>query len=88
MSQELAHFARVEMVDETPDPRLSKTSEALHKVEPLSNGVVWVIINALFGRSLAEHVAQKGGVSGFLVGHEFNERQIFGIETGFEEFSF
>lgn len=70
------------MVDKTPDTGLSEPSQTLHKVEPLANGVVWVVVNALLGCSLAEHVGQKGGVSAFLVGHELNERHVLRIETG------
>ena len=76
------------MVDETPDTGLSEPSQALHKVQPLPNSSVWVVVDAFLGCSLAEHVGQKGGVPAFLVGHEFNERHVFGIETGFEEFGF
>ena len=75
------------MVDEAPGTGLSKTSDALHKVEPLTDGLVWVIVDTLFGCSLAEHVGQEGGMTGFLVGHEFDERQVFGGQTGLEEFS-
>ena len=74
------------MVDEPPNTRLSEASDALHKVEPLTNGIVWVVVDALPGCGLAEHVGKKGGMPGFLVGHELDERQVFGSETGLEEF--
>lgn len=88
LSQQLANLTRVEMVDETPDPGLSEASQTLHEVEPFSNGVVWVIIDALLGRSLAEHICQKGRVSGFLIGHELNQRHVFGADASLKEIGF
>ena len=76
------------MVDEAPHTRLSKTSQALHEVEPLTDSGIWVVVDALFGSSLTKHVGQKGGMSRFLVGHELDQRHVLGIETGLEEFSF
>ena len=76
------------MVDEAPDTGLSEASHALHKVEPLTNGIIWVVVDALLRCSLAEHVGQKGGVSSFLIGHEFDERHVLGVETGLNEFGF
>lgn len=86
LSQQLGNLTRVEMVDKPPDTGLAETSQALHEVEPLSNGVVWVVIDALLGCSLAQHVGQEGGMSAFLVGHELNERHVLGSETSLEEF--
>ena len=74
------------MVDEAPDAGFSEASQALHKVEPLTDCVVWIVVDALLGCRLAEHVGQKGGVAGFLVGHELDERHVFRIETSLEEF--
>ena len=76
------------MIDETPNTGLSETSKTLHKVEPLTDGVVWIVIDTLLGCSLSKHVGQKGGVSGFLVGHELDERHVLGIETGLEKLGF
>lgn len=76
------------MIDETPNTGLPKTSQTLHEVEPFTNGVVWIIVDTLLRCSLSEHVGQKGGMSGFLVGHELDERHVLGIETGLEEFGF
>lgn len=76
------------MVDESPDTGLSETSQALHEIEPFTNGAVWIVVDALLGRSLAEHVGQKGGVSAFLVGHELNEGHVLSIKTSLEEFGF
>ena len=88
LSQELAHFPRVEMVDEAPDPGFSKPSQALHEVEPLTDGVVGVVVDTLLGCGLAKHVGQKGGVSAFLIGHELDEGHVLGIEASLEEFGF
>ena len=74
------------MVDESPYTRLSETGQALHKVEPFTNGVVWVVVDTLLGRGLTKHVCQKSSMSSLLIGHELNEGHIFGSETGFEEF--
>ena len=76
------------MIDETPNTGLPEPRQTLHKVEPLANGVVWIIVYTLLGCSFSEHVGQKGGVSAFLVGHELNERHVLGIETGLEKFGF
>ena len=76
------------MVDKAPDTGLSETSQALVEVDPFTNGVVRIIVDALLGCSLTEHVGQKGGMSGFLVGHELDERHLLGSDTGFEELGF
>ena len=76
------------MVDESPDARLTKSGQTLHEVEPLTDSCIWVIVNALFGCSLAKHVGQEGGVSGFLVGHEFDEGHVLGSEASLEEIGF
>lgn len=76
------------MIDKAPDTGLSETSQALHKVEPLTNGGVWVVVDALLGCSLAEHVGQKGGMSSFLVGHELDEGHVLSIETSLDELRF
>lgn len=76
LSQKLANFTRVEMIDESPDTRFSETSQALHKVEPLTNGSVWIVVDALLGRSLTEHISQEGSVSALLVGHELDEGHV------------
>lgn len=88
MRQELSDFARIKMIDETPDPGLSETSHALVEVQPFTDGVVWVVVDALLGCRLAKHIGQKGGMSGFLIGHKLDERHLFGSDTGLEEFGF
>lgn len=76
------------MIDETPDTGLSETSHALVEVEPFPDGVVWVVVDALLGCRLAEHVGQKGRMSSFLIGHKLDQRHLFGSDTGLEEFGF
>lgn len=76
------------MIDETPDTGLSETSHALVEVQPFPDSVVWVVVDALLGCRLAEHVGQKGGMSAFLIGHELDEGHLFGSNTGLEEFGF
>ena len=88
LGQKLANFTRIEMIDETPNTGLPEASQARHKVEPFTNGAIWIIVDTLLGCSLSEHVGQEGGVSGFLVGHEFDERHVLSIETRLEELSF
>ena len=88
LSQKLANFTRIEMVDKAPDAGLSETGQALHKVEPLTDGIIWVVVDALLGCSLAKHICQEGRVSGFLIGHEFNEGHVLSIEASLEEFGF
>lgn len=88
LRQKLSGFARIKMIDETPDTRLSETSDALIEVEPFTDGVVGIIVDALLGCCLAKHVGQKGGVSTFLVGHKLDERHLFGSDTGLEKLGF
>ena len=76
------------MVDEAPNTGFSETSDALHEVEPLTNGIVGIVVNTLLRCSFAKHVGQKGGVSGFLIGHEFDEGHVLGSEASLEEFGF
>ena len=74
------------MVDETPNSGFTKAGQPLHEVEPFADGGVWVVVNTFFGSTLAKHIGQKGGVTSLLVGHEFDERHILGIETGLFKF--
>lgn len=88
LGQKLANFTRIEVIDETPNTGLPKASDTLHKIEPFTNGVIWIIVDTLLGCSFSEHVGQESGVSTLLVGHEFDERHVLSIETGLKEISF
>ena len=85
LSQKLTNFARIEMVDETPNTGLAESSQALHEVKPLTNSVVGVVVHALLGGGFAKHVGQKGGVSGLLVGHELNKRLVLRADASLKE---
>ena len=56
LRQQLSNLAGIEMVDETPDTRFAEAGEALVEIEPLADGGVGVIVDALLWGSLAEHV--------------------------------
>lgn len=73
LRQELPDLTRVEMVDESPNTRFSEASDALHEVDPLADGGVWVVVDALLRRTFTKHVSQKSRVTSLLVGHEFNQ---------------
>ncbi len=88
LSKQLPNLTRIEVIDEAPDARLAKAGEALHEIEPLTDGGVWVVVNTLLGCGLTKHVGQKGGVAAFLVSHELDQGHVFGVKTGRNEVSF
>ena len=86
LGEELAHLAGVEVVDEAPDAGLAEAGDALLEVEPFADGGIGVVVDALLGSGLAEHIGQEGGVAALLVRHEFDERHLLVIDTGGGEF--
>lgn len=78
----MSSLARIKMVDESVNTRLTEASELLAKVDELSDGGVWVVVGALVWCFGAENVAEKGGVSHFLVGHELDEETVGSSQPG------
>ena len=70
LGKELANLARVEVVDETPDTRLTPAGKDLVEVNKLAHVGVRVVVSALRRGSVSKHVGKKGGVTLFLLGHE------------------
>ena len=85
LGEELADLTRVEVVDEAPDTGLAESGHALHEVDPFANGGVRIVVEALLGSSLAQHVGQESGVACLLIRHEFDQTSSFWAETGFSE---
>lgn len=88
LSEQLSNLARVEMVDETPDTRLTEAGKLLVEVDEFADIGVWVVVCALLWRSFAKHVGKERGVTFFLLGHELNQGTIFSSKTGSDEIFF
>ena len=69
------------MVDETPNTRLTPSGENLLEVNELANITVWVVLGALWSRSLAEHVRQLSDMALLLLSHELDEGHVFQPEA-------
>lgn len=88
LQEELAGFARVEMVEKAIDSGLAEAGEFLAEVDEFAHSGVGIVVGALDRCGGAEDIGDQGGVSDFLIGHEFDEESVFGGETGgFEIFS-
>ncbi len=85
LSQELTNLSSIEMVDEAPNTRLAEAGQALHEVEPLADGIVWVIIVALLGGPFAKHIREQGCMIGFLICHEFDQGLVFRTKASREQ---
>lgn len=85
LREEVGDLAGVHVRKETPDTRLAEAGELHVEVDELADGAVRVVVGALRRSSLAEHVAQKGGVATLLLGHEGDVGAILSSQTGVEE---
>jgi hypothetical protein len=81
LRKQLSNLTGIEVVDEAPNTRLAEASELLVEVDEFANRGEWVVVRALWGSSLAEHVAQQGGVASFLDSHKRNVIAVLSSET-------
>lgn len=85
LSEQLSDLTRVEVVDETPDTTLSPAGQLLVEVDELTHVSVWVVVGALWGSGLAQHVTQECGVSLLLLCHELDQGDVLWSETSSSE---
>lgn len=81
LREELGDLAAVQVVDEAPNTRLSPAGKLLVEIYELANSREWVVVRALGRGSLAQHVAEEGGVARLLDGHEGDIRAILSSKT-------
>lgn len=71
--KESRNLTRIEVGVEAKHARLAEPGKDLVEVDELAGSGVWVVVSALLGGSLAEHVGEEGGVASLLLGHEAND---------------
>jgi hypothetical protein len=85
LGQKLTDLARVEVVDESPNTRLTPAGKLLVEVDELANSAVGVVVGALRSSSLAEHVGEQSSVTSFLNSHESNVGAVFSSKASVKE---
>lgn len=85
LGKELANLARVEMVDEAPNTRLTPAGKDLVEVNKLAHVGVRVVVSALRRGSVSKHVGKKGGVTLLLLSHEGDQRAVLSSQTSSNE---
>lgn len=71
--EESRNLTRIEVGVEAKHARLAEPGKDLVEVDELAGSGVWVVVSALLGGSLAEHVGEEGGVASLLLGHEADD---------------
>ena len=85
LREEVCDLAAVEVGEEAPYAGLAPAGELLVEVDELTDGAEGVVVGALGGSRLAEHVGEESGVAHFLDGHELDVGAVLGGEAGLEE---
>jgi hypothetical protein len=81
LGKELTNLTGVEVVDETPDTRLTPAGKDLVEVDELADVGEGVVVGALRRGGVSEHIGQKGGVALLLLSHEGDQRAVLSSET-------
>jgi hypothetical protein len=85
LGKELTNLAGVEVVDETPNTRLTPAGKDLVEVDELADVGERVVVSALRRGGVSEHVGQKGSVALLLLSHEGDQRTVLSSEASSDE---
>ena len=83
--EKVGNLARVHVGKETPYTRLTEASDLDVEVDELADRAIWVVVSALGGSSLAEHVGEESSVTSFLGGHKSNVGAVLSSQTSVKE---
>ncbi len=86
LQEQLPGFAGVQMVDVPIHPRFAPAGQFLGEIEKLPHGGEGVIIVALQRCRRAQHVADHGGMTDFLLRHELDQEPVLRGDAGLLEF--